>query len=444
MVAATSNSNTDGLAAMVSKLDNLGRDIRKLKENVHAIQVGCQICEGPHLDKECPLNEEVKQVEEVKYGEFRHPAPFNGGNGAKSRVGPLGYYTRTNNRPPYGEKRLSLEELMNKHQDWCLTLAALLGLRNSTSEVLRMTKVIKGEFEKIKDVKVEDVSLTCDTSLKVFNDKVNRLSGMDDDSEHEADNDMGYDSSDVAFTEWLGSKFFNYKTMDHYIMKALWIYWIRGNDEVELTLLMIRMKLLKSIGSTLIYLILKHLCARHSKNLTIFCKLIQTYLLRTLRDSRPMNIKRMIGSINGTRTYHGSMRSHGLTLEFGPNTHQLNILANLPTIKLDVQNGQHVVGRMMDTVMEETYPELTLLETNSIIRITGDNEREELCEVHELPVCNVRRYRMIKYSFNNDKECVAVKEDEYDDLTIRREEARRAYQEIFRIMDEGWMVTRAE
>ncbi|GJX99915.1 hypothetical protein Tco_0356934 [Tanacetum coccineum] len=114
-----------------------------------------------------------------------------------------------------------------------------------------MTKVIKGEFEKIK---FEDVSLTCDTSLEVFNNEVNRLSGMDDDlftyevevadipcdskiyddSEHEADNDMGYDPSDVAFTEWLGSKFFNYKTIDHYTMKALWIYWIREDDEVKL------------------------------------------------------------------------------------------------------------------------------------------------------------------------------------------------------------------
>ncbi|GKG42269.1 hypothetical protein Tco_0476567, partial [Tanacetum coccineum] len=47
-------------------------------------------------------------------------------------------------------------------------------------------------------------------------------------------------------------------------------------------------------------------------------------------------------------------------------------------------------------------------------------------------------------SFNNDEEYVAVKEDEYDDFTITREEACRAYQEIFRIMDEGCMVTRAE
>ncbi|GKC55756.1 hypothetical protein Tco_1083354 [Tanacetum coccineum] len=59
-------------------------------------------------------------------------------------------------------------------------------------------------------------------------------SNMDDDLEHEADDDMGYDPFDVAFTE-LGLKFFNYKIIDHYTMKALWIYWIRGDDEVELT-----------------------------------------------------------------------------------------------------------------------------------------------------------------------------------------------------------------
>ncbi|GJT66258.1 hypothetical protein Tco_1017738 [Tanacetum coccineum] len=118
-----------------------------------------------------------------------------------------------------------------------------------------MTKIIKGEFEKIKDVKVENVSLTCDTRLEVFNKEVSRLNGMDndlftyeveinnipsnlkidDDLEHEADDDMGYDPSDVTFIEWLASKNFNYKTMDHYTKKGLWIYWIRGDDEVEIT-----------------------------------------------------------------------------------------------------------------------------------------------------------------------------------------------------------------
>ncbi|GJY23144.1 hypothetical protein Tco_0396802 [Tanacetum coccineum] len=66
-----------------------------------------------HLDKDCPLNEEVKSVEEAKYGKFGRPSPFS--NGAKYRVGPPGYYTRIDNRPPFGEKRPSLEELMNKH-----------------------------------------------------------------------------------------------------------------------------------------------------------------------------------------------------------------------------------------------------------------------------------------------------------------------------------------
>ncbi|GKD63330.1 hypothetical protein Tco_1305438, partial [Tanacetum coccineum] len=101
----SSSSNTDRLAVIVSKLDNLGGDIKKLKENIHAIQVGCQIYKGPHLDKECTLNEEAKHVKEAKYGEFGYPAPFNESNGAKYRVALPGYYTRTNNQPLYGEKR---------------------------------------------------------------------------------------------------------------------------------------------------------------------------------------------------------------------------------------------------------------------------------------------------------------------------------------------------
>ncbi|GJW79714.1 hypothetical protein Tco_0143689 [Tanacetum coccineum] len=57
---------------------------------------------------------------------------------------------------------------------------------------------------------------------------------MDNDFDDETDDDMGYDPSNVAFIEWLRSKIFNYKTMDQYTMKALCVYWIRGDDEVEL------------------------------------------------------------------------------------------------------------------------------------------------------------------------------------------------------------------
>ncbi|GKC19111.1 hypothetical protein Tco_1021261 [Tanacetum coccineum] len=75
-----SSSSNDGLAALVNKLDNLGRDIKMLKE-----------------------------IEEVRYGEFVRTMPFNENNEGKFRVGPPGFYTKTDNRPPYGERRQSLE-----------------------------------------------------------------------------------------------------------------------------------------------------------------------------------------------------------------------------------------------------------------------------------------------------------------------------------------------
>nr|GEU68639.1 C2 calcium/lipid-binding domain, CaLB [Tanacetum cinerariifolium]GEX73805.1 C2 calcium/lipid-binding domain, CaLB [Tanacetum cinerariifolium] len=56
----------------------------------------------------------------------------------------------------------------------------------------------------------------------------------------------------------------------------------------------------------------------------------------------------------------------------------------------------------------------------------------------------IRRFKIIKYSFGQDEEYVAIKECEYDDLKKTNEDACRAYQEIFRSMDEGWVVTRAE
>ncbi|GJW73639.1 hypothetical protein Tco_0133009 [Tanacetum coccineum] len=53
------------------------RNVKSSSSDGLAALVGCQICEGPHLDKDCLLNEEVKQVEEVRYGEFGPTALFN-------------------------------------------------------------------------------------------------------------------------------------------------------------------------------------------------------------------------------------------------------------------------------------------------------------------------------------------------------------------------------
>ncbi|GJS54142.1 hypothetical protein Tco_0627504 [Tanacetum coccineum] len=300
---------------------------------------------------------------------------------------------------------------------------------------LRMTKVIKGELEKIKDVKVVDVPLTCDASLKVFNNEVSRLRKMDDDLftyevevtniscdskmdndlEQEADDDMGYDPSDV----------------------------IRGDDEVELT------------------------DEESSDDEDDIAKLFRI-------DTNIFDYETPLCS---------TFKEFNYLLEVDPDLLTKDIIGfkNYKDYKDDwiYEWSKDVpwvdekpwtdVGRMMDIVMEEIYPELTLLETSSIIRITSDtklwrklkdealrnkaimegsikedDDESQLCEVHEQPVCNIRRNMMIKYSFNDDEEYVVVKEEEYDDLTVIRKEACRAYQEIFQIIDEGWMVTRTK
>ncbi|GJY84695.1 hypothetical protein Tco_0498721 [Tanacetum coccineum] len=71
--------------------------MKKLKENVDALQVGCQLCGGPHLDKECPLNKETKSVEEVKYGEFDRPFLNNSCINERLSGGVSGYGSRRRN-----------------------------------------------------------------------------------------------------------------------------------------------------------------------------------------------------------------------------------------------------------------------------------------------------------------------------------------------------------
>ncbi|GJS12216.1 retrovirus-related pol polyprotein from transposon TNT 1-94 [Tanacetum coccineum] len=94
------------------------------------------------------------------------------------------------NRPPMLEKSM--------YDSWKSRME--LYMENMENRRMILNSVQNGPL-KIKDVKVEDVSLTCDTSLEVFNNEVNQLSGMDDDSEHEADDDIGDDEVELTNEE---------------------------------------------------------------------------------------------------------------------------------------------------------------------------------------------------------------------------------------------------
>ncbi|GJS20774.1 hypothetical protein Tco_0449406 [Tanacetum coccineum] len=225
-------------------------------------------------------------------------------------------------------------------------------------------------------------------------------------------------------------------------------------------------------------------------------------LLKILRDSRLMTNTRMIRFMNGTKMCHGYTKNHGLTLEYGLNPLQLCIVVSHLIIKVGIQSdlpigkedgycnggnllGAYIVGNTLcyqdlewydalkdSKLKEEALRNKAIMEgmiddndessNNGWRRWDGfeiadhdqeereyenEHEDEERCELfddHELPVFTIRRFEMIKYSFGQDEEYVAIKEDEYKDLTNTSKEAIHTYQEIFRMMDEGWMVTRAE
>ncbi|GJU93064.1 homeodomain-like protein [Tanacetum coccineum] len=137
---------------------------------------------------------------------------------------------------------------------------------------------------------------------------------------------------------------------------------------------------------------------------------------------------------------------------------------------MDVRNGQPVAGKMIDIdgkLKDEALKNKAIMEGmiddddeshnngwkrwDNLENTNRDHEEreyemqhedEERCELfddQERPVCNIRRFETIKYSFGDDEEYVVVKENEYDDLMSTRKEAIHAYQEIILMMDEGWM-----
>ncbi|GKA27058.1 hypothetical protein Tco_0713226 [Tanacetum coccineum] len=247
---------------------------------------------------------------------------------------------------------------------------------------------------------------------------------------HESDNDMEYDPSDVKFTEWLASKIFNYKTMDHYTMRALWIYWARGDDEVEFTDE-------ESSDSDDEIEIAK--IFRIETNVFDFkvplCRAFKefNYLLQ-------IDPNVLTKDIDGFKTYE----------EYKDDwIYEWN--KDVPwdsKLKEEALKNKAIMEGMIDDNDESSNNGWRRWDGYEIAdhdqeerEYENEHEDEERCELfddHELSVCTVRRFEMIKYSFGQDEEYVAVKEDEYKDLTSTSE-ACQAYQEIFHMMDEWWM-----
>ncbi|GKC50954.1 hypothetical protein Tco_1073699 [Tanacetum coccineum] len=283
-----------------------------------------------------------------------------------------------------------------------------------------MTKVIKEEFEKPEFQKISDDSFTCNTSLEIFHKEFNRMSIMDDDlftykveisglanvpcdlneeddSEqqmtHESGDDMEYDPSNA-----------------------------RGDNEVELT----DEESSSSEDEDEVAEIFK-IDTNVFDFETPMCRAFKkiNYLLQIDPDVLTKNIKKDDRCCNGGNLLGAYIV--GNTLRF--------------------QDLEWYEALKDSKIKEEALKNKASIE--GIIKEDDEssNEDEERCELfddHERPVCNIRIFEMIKYSFGENKEYVAIREHEYDDLTSTNEDTCRTYQEIFCRMDEGWMVTRAE
>ncbi|GKB20985.1 reverse transcriptase domain-containing protein, partial [Tanacetum coccineum] len=296
----------------------------------------------------------------------------------------------------------------------------------------RMTKVIKGEFEKLEDLK-----------------------GKEKQVPHDADDDMGFDPSDVAFTEWLGSKIFNYKTMDRYTMKALWIYGIRGYDKVELT---------DEESSDDEDEVAK--VFRIDTDLfdfgTPLCKAFNefNYLLKVDPDLLTKDIMRFktyedykddwIFAWNENRD-DGFCNGRDLPWAYIIGNHLYyqdyewyESLEDCELKKEALRKKAIMEGLINDDDddVESPYEQRkrwnVYTNYDDVYEINhNDEDKEELGEIHKPPVCDIRRFVMVKYSFGQDEEYVALREDEYNDSMRGNNDACRAYREIFSPMDEG-------
>nr|GEU38560.1 SGNH hydrolase-type esterase domain-containing protein [Tanacetum cinerariifolium] len=110
----------------------------------------------------------------------------------------------------------------------------------------------KVESEVFNLLKIDVHVFTYDTPLGMIFNEFSRLSSMEDDlftyeqfeeymeikrrlEVDRVNTDLEFDPTNVEFAKWLASKFNNHNTMDRYKKNALWLYWIRGDDEEVLT-----------------------------------------------------------------------------------------------------------------------------------------------------------------------------------------------------------------
>ncbi|GKB57696.1 hypothetical protein Tco_0913882 [Tanacetum coccineum] len=296
-------------------------------------------------------------------------------------------------------------------------------------------------------------------------------SNMDDDSEHEADDDIGYDPSDVAFTEWLGS--FNYKTIDYYTINALWTYYTEEMIRINTNLFDYETPMCKAFEEfNYLLQIDPDLLTNDIKGFKTYEDYKNDWIYEWNKDVPWVEEKPWTNA--GVFTKPTPIKHTCMPFNYKTGCSEWPTCSWMDDGYCNEGNlpGTYIIGNQLHYQDYEWYEALedselkgNALKNKAIMEglISDDessndcwkrwksheiyyhdyNEGEyenetheeghELCSIktREVPVCQIKRYKLIKYSFNDEEEYVAVKEDEYNDLTITSEEACRATRKSF-------------
>ncbi|GJS17698.1 hypothetical protein Tco_0412170 [Tanacetum coccineum] len=233
-----------------------------------------------------------------------------------------------------------------------------------------------------------------------------------------------WDPTNQKFENWLAPKFVNYKTMDIFTKGALWDYWKLGSDEIEPTdekfLNLEKEDWSDEDETAKIFKIKDDLLDYETpfSDIDGFCN--------------GGELSGMVGV--GCMTYFQDHKCF-------ENFHELDydVLVQLEECWWKVNAHEKATFAQWKNYGQGLYVNAKTKKDynhnldNNNAGYTQDTKKER----HDPSVCNIRIFEMIKYSFRDDKEYVAIKENEYDDFTNTSREAIHAYQEIFHMMDEG-------
>ncbi|GJV56181.1 hypothetical protein Tco_1457186 [Tanacetum coccineum] len=122
---------------------------------------------------------------------------------------------------------------------------------------------------------------------------------------------------------------------------------------------------------------------------------------------------------------------------------KVNAYENAPFARWE----NHDQGPYANAITEKVYD--LYLDINRIFgrnyrANNANNAQDNKKEHHDPSICNIRRFEMMKYSFDHDDKYFAIKELEHSDHSRINVDACKTYRELFRIMDEGWLVTKAK